>query len=161
VVEIGLPAGAASESRIGTLGEPGQEPFGRFRRRLERFKSLADEQDFSGSLDDESELRLQVMLLREENARLKAARHQPADVGSVIDRARLLAAPGEDGERLDDAWTLLGECLVIHEGLDQVCVEIQAAMDGIRDRLAALEERIRRASSSDESGLDAASQISA
>lgn len=164
VVEIAIPAGAseaASESRITTLGEPGQEPFGRFRRRLERFKGLADEQDFSGSLDDESELKLQLMLLREENARLKAARHQPADAGTVIDRARRLAATSEEGERLDDAWTLLGECLVIREGLDQVCAEIQLAIDGVRDRLAALATTIERASSSDRSRADADNRISA
>ena len=49
----------------------------RFRRRLERFRGAAGDTDgFTGS-DDEAELKLQLMLLREENARLKSTRHQP------------------------------------------------------------------------------------
>jgi hypothetical protein len=50
---------------------------------------------------------------------------------------------------------------VIREGLDQVCAEIQLAIDGVRDRLAALATTIERASSSDRSRADADNRISA
>lgn len=164
VVETAVPGGAAdtaSETDHQPLVDPDREPFGRFRRNLERFKGMADGQEFDGSLDGEAELKLQLMLLREENARLKAARHQPADIGTAVDRVRLLAAPREDGELVDDAWTILGECLVIREGLDHACVEIQAAVDSVRDRLAELAVKIEATMPSDSSDSDAATQLSA
>ncbi len=120
---------------------PADEPLGRFRRRFERFKGVGDPEALPGSPNDEIELKLQLMLLREENARLKAARFQPADTGTVIDRVRLLGAAA-DGELMDDAWALLGDCLVIREGLDEVCVELQNAIASIRERLEALAVRI-------------------
>jgi hypothetical protein len=118
------------------------EPVSRFRRRIERFKGAADAGDLPGSLDDESELRLQLMLLREENARLKSARHQPASPGSVIDRVRVLGTPATDAEDLDNAWALLSDCMRIREGLDEACLEIQSAIDSVRDRLLSIAERI-------------------
>jgi hypothetical protein len=39
---------------------------------------------------------------------------------------------------LDEAWTMLSECLVIQEGLDRACIEIQSAIGDVRDRLSAL-----------------------
>jgi hypothetical protein len=150
----------ASAPDVQPLGEPGREPYGRFRRRMERFKGIADKHDFSGALDDESELKLQLMLLREENARLKAAHHQPPDSGTMIDRVRLLATPIE-AELLDDAWTLLGECLVIREGLDQACIEVQEAISSVRERLATLAVKIDRTTASERSDSDAESQLSA
>jgi hypothetical protein len=118
------------------------EPAGRFRRRLERFKGLADTLDLPGSLDDEAELKLQLMLLREENARLKAARHQPPSAGTMIDRVRMLPTPATEAEQADDAWSLLADCLVIREGLDQACVEITRAIESVRDRLETIADRI-------------------
>ena len=50
----------------------------------------------------------------------------------------MLGASDGQGDAVDDAWAVLGECLAIREGLDQVCMEIQAAIDGVRERLAAL-----------------------
>jgi hypothetical protein len=119
-------------------GEPGS----RFRRRLERFKGLAETHELPGSLDDEAELRLQLMLLREENARLKAARHQPPSPGTAIDRVRMLSTPATEAEQADDAWSVLADCLVIRESLDQACVEIQRAISSVRDRLDGITDRI-------------------
>ena len=101
------------------------------------------------------------MLLREENARLKAARYQPPSAGSAIDRVRLLTSPEHEGEMLDDAWALLSDCLAIREGLDQVCVEIQSAMASVRDRLSALTVSIESATEGVEPEADAAGRISA
>ena len=141
VVEIGSSAEVRGQQsrRANDALETGQaQPFDRFRRRLERFRGLGDAEITPGAIDDESELRLQVMLLREENARLKAARHQPAGAGSAIDRIRLLNSQTSGPEVADGAWGLLTDCLVIREGLDQVCVEMQQAISAIQERLAAL-----------------------
>jgi hypothetical protein len=162
VIELDIPGiDTAAEPREQPLTPPEQEPLSRFRRRLERFKGLSDGDLAAGSLDDESELKLQVMLLREENARLKAARYQPSSPGTAIDRVRLLASPESDGELLDDAWALLSDCLTIREGLDQAAAEVQAAMTAVRNRLSMLTVSIESAARGVEPGADAAGRISA
>jgi hypothetical protein len=113
------------------------EPFGRIRR----LRGDSDGQANVGIGEDETALELQVMLLSEENARLKAAQHRPSDLGTLIDQMRGLAAREGDGEVLDEAWTTLSECLVIREGLDRACAEIQSAIGDVRTRLAALTTR--------------------
>lgn len=141
VVQIGSAAevhGQQSHAVSEALETGPAQPFDRFRRRLERFRGLGDAEIAPGSIDDESELRLQVMLLREENARLKVTRHQPADTGSAIDRIRLLNSESSGPDAVEGAWGLLTDCLVIREGLDQVCVEMQQAISAIQERLAAL-----------------------
>jgi hypothetical protein len=145
----------------GTLEPDEREPFGRFRRRFERIKGLPTPHEEPLALGGEAELKLQLMLLREENARLKSARHQPASPGSVIDRVRVLAASGAEGDALDDAWGVLSECLAIREGLDQVCAEIQHAIDRVRERLAALTLSGEDEPAEIESGADAASSFPA
>jgi len=107
----------------------------RFRRRLERFRGAVTDPDGLSDSDDEAELRLQLILLREENTRLKAARHQPAGPGSAIDRVRSLTDTARAGDVLDDTFSLIGECLTVREGLDQVCLEVGAALDAVRGRL--------------------------
>jgi hypothetical protein len=119
-----------------------KEAVGRFRRRFERFRGTAEEPDFSEPLDDEEELRLQLMLLREENARLTAARNKPADPGTLIDQIRLLNSRSEASDVLDETWSILGDCLALREGLDQACVEIQAAVSNVRERLGKLAAQI-------------------
>jgi hypothetical protein len=147
VVNIGaLGAGIAASPEPGEemsdLAAGEEQPFGRFRRRLERFTGISDGEIVPGSIDDESELRLQLMLLREENARLKAARHQPPSAGSAIERVRLLSSPAPGAEMLDEVWAVLADCLVIREGLEQVCAEIQQAMSTVQVRLAGLSVRM-------------------
>ena len=140
VVQIGSAAELHGQqpSTGETGGEHQDPPFDRFRRRMVRFRGLGDGEIAPGSLDDESELRLQVMLLREENARLKTARHQPTGVGSTLERVRMLNAQASPADAADDAWALLTDCLVIREGLQQVCVEMQEAITAIQHRLDAL-----------------------
>ncbi|HTP22274.1 MAG TPA: hypothetical protein VMJ65_21880 [Solirubrobacteraceae bacterium] len=82
------------------------------------------------------------MLLQEENARLKAARHKPADPGSLIEEMRLLVDSSAVAELLDETWSVLGECLALREGLDRACIEIQAAMTSVRERLSMLGVKI-------------------
>ncbi|MGO9752496.1 MAG: hypothetical protein ACLP8S_00655 [Solirubrobacteraceae bacterium] len=101
--------------------------------------------------DDFEAAEAELMLLREENARLKAQLHRPSDVGTLIEQLRRLAA--ESGsEALDDVWSLLSECLVIREGLDQACTEIQAAIGDVKRRLARLAVRIDEAEPDSRSG---------
>ena len=138
VVEITTAGNAVDPDQSQLAADrSGGEPR-RFRRRFERFKGSAENDGLTGSFDDEDDLRLQLMLLREENARLKAARHKPPDTGSMIDRVRMLAEPSGNDELLDESWSLLVECQALREGLDQACVEIQAAIGSVRARLAAL-----------------------
>jgi hypothetical protein len=113
-----------------------------FKRKLVRAKGLIEEQEFTGSTDQEDDLRLQVLLLQEENARLKAARHKPADPGSLIEEVRALADSSSVNDLLDETWSVLGECLALREGLDRACIEVQAAMTSVRERLSALGVKI-------------------
>src|ERR1039457_1397160 len=39
---------------------------------------------------------------------------------------------------LEEAWSLVTECLVIRDGLLEACQEVERTMSGIQDRLAAL-----------------------
>lgn len=139
VVEIGsASAPAAPEPEQPETVAPSEgDPFRGFRRRMERARLVLEEQDPSTRVVQDDDLRLQVMLLQEENARLKAARHKPADPGSVIEEMRNLREAKVD-EALDDAWSVLGECLALREGLDRACIEIQAAMTSVRERLSKL-----------------------
>ena len=115
-----------------------REPIGRFRR------ARADARPAPGdnAAEDQIALQLQVMLLSEENARLKAERHRPSDIGTLIDQMRELGDQEGPGEVLDEAWTMLSECLVIRQGLEQACAEIQVAISGVRERLGSLTIRL-------------------
>jgi hypothetical protein len=158
VVQIGSATELPREQTL-DLGE--DQPLGRFRRRLERFRGLGDAEMLPGSIDDESELRLQVMLLREENARLKAARHQPASAGSAVDRIRLLNSHTSGTETVDEEWTVLSDCLVIREGLEQVCVEMHHAISAIQERLATLTLSFEGATENDQLEADGARNLRA
>ena len=142
VVPISAPDKGGKVEQCEADANMSPEPQRRFRRRLERFRGIVEEQGIPESLDDEDELRLQVMLLREENARLSAARHKPPDPGTLIDHVRMLGARSEASEVLDETWSILSECLALREGLDQACVEIQAAISSVRDRLGKLAAQI-------------------
>jgi hypothetical protein len=81
----------------------------------------------------------ELMLLREENAWLKAAQHRPPGVGRVIDRARALPGASPDAEDLnDDATQTLVEAHVLRESLLELCGEIQQAMARVQVVLEAL-----------------------
>jgi|ERR1035438_6080328 hypothetical protein len=129
---------ASSDPSETATAQAGREPFARFRR----FRADAHVQVNGETVEDEVALKLHVMLLSEENARLKAARHRPSDIGTLIDQMRLLGAQEGEGEVLDEAWTMLSECLVIREGLEQACIEIQAAIGDVRARLGSLAIRL-------------------
>ena len=113
------------------------EPFARLRRTVHRVRgSLERGQD--AEPEDGSDLRLELMLLREENVRLKMAQHRPPELGATIDHLRLLAAGQGEAEVDDELWAVLTDMLVIRESLEQACLEIEAAVAAVRRRLQRL-----------------------
>ena len=84
-------------------------------------------------------MRAELLLLREENARLKAAQHQRADVSRLIGRARSLAAAEPDRDSIsDDVEQLLVEGLLIRESLLEICREVERSMVAFEGKLNAL-----------------------
>ena len=55
---------------------------------------------------------------------------------------RMLVDSSAVAEVLDETWSILGECLALREGLDRACIEIQAAMTSVRERLSTLGVKI-------------------
>jgi len=141
---------AATSAQIST-SERTREPLARFRRRIGQLRGDADAFGGDDAPNEVSDLKLEVMLLREENARLKAQSHRPSDVDTLVEHMRRLGAEKGDAEIVDEAWTLLSECLVIREGLEQACAEIQGAIGAVQGRLrnlaAKLDDRALEASS--------------
>lgn len=80
----------------------------------------------------------ELMLLREENAWLKAAQHQPPGVGRVIERARAVPAEHDPEDNQDDATQVLVEAHVLRESLMELTGEIQRAMARVQVALEAL-----------------------
>jgi len=84
-------------------------------------------------------LHAEVVLLREENARLRGAPDQRADLARLLGRARALPDDPADRSSLgDDAAQLLVDGLVIRESLFEICEEIELAMAAFAARLEAL-----------------------
>jgi hypothetical protein len=109
------------------------EPRRIFRRRTDRFSEAINDSD------DLAAVRAEMLLLREENARLKAAQHQRADVSRLIGRARSLAAAELDRDSVsDDVEQLLVEGLLIRESLLEICQEIEQSMVAFEGKLNAL-----------------------
>jgi hypothetical protein len=93
----------------------------------------------AGAPDPRAALEAEVVLLREENARLKAARHRQHDVGDLLERARSLRSQQvERGNLADETAQMLVEGLVIRESLIEICHEIERAMVVFEARLDAL-----------------------
>lgn len=112
------------------------EPRRRFRRRSDQAQAQA--QEAAGDMGDAY---AELLLLREENARLKAAQHQRADVSRLIGRARSLTNAELDHDSLsDDAEQLLVEGLLIREALLEICQEIERSMVAFEGKLNALAE---------------------
>ena len=114
----------------------GEEP--RARRRFGRVRPLTfDEQARIG--EPLASVHAELVLLREENARLKAAQHRRADVSRLLDRARSLPAAAADRDGAsDDTAQLLFDGLVIRESLLEICREIERAMVAFEAKLEAL-----------------------
>ena len=84
-------------------------------------------------------LQAELVLLREENARLKAAPHQAPDIAQLLGRARSAPASLDPHNVADETTRVLVEGLVIRESLLEICQEIERAMVSFEARLKALE----------------------
>ena len=83
-------------------------------------------------------LEAELALLREDNARLKAAQHRPPDLGAVVDRVRALpahAAEAARGAAGDEAAQLLAEGLELRDSLLHVCEELASSIALVESRL--------------------------
>ena len=107
----------------------------RFARRRTRRAAVPD--------DSLAELHAELVLLREENARLKAAEHAEPDIEACCGRARSLVG-GLDRQRRAPQTSdrVLVEGLAIRESLLEICPQIER-VDG-RVRKAAARTRRRR-----------------
>jgi hypothetical protein len=78
----------------------------------------------------------ELVLLREENARMRLERAQRPDAGSMIDNLKTLsAASAPDEERRDHTWSLISQTVVMREVLLDVCKEIGQTVITLQTRL--------------------------
>jgi hypothetical protein len=84
-------------------------------------------------------IQAELVLLREENARLRFERAQQPDADSMIERLKSLsAAQAFDEDHRDAAWHLVSEALVMREVLIDVCKEIGQTTITLQTRLSEL-----------------------
>jgi hypothetical protein len=93
------------------------------------------------ALGESLALRSELLLLREENARLKTAPHRGPDVGELLGRARAIShvEADDDAGIADETTRVLIEGLVIRESLLELCQEIERTMVAFQARLGALQ----------------------
>lgn len=143
---VGVSLAASDAQGEAPIGPPHR---GRRARLRPHLRSADESSAGRRGVDGDSELEVELMLLREENARLKVAHHRSSDIGAVIDQIRGLAVADADpqagaevreldGDRGDEIWTALSELLVIREGLEQVCDEMESAIGAVRERIRSL-----------------------
>jgi hypothetical protein len=96
--------------------------------------------ELSAAGESLSSLRAELVILREENARLKAGKHQPLGVGELLERTRSLTKTAVHGDNLvDETAQMLAESLVIRESLLEICREFERLMVALAGKLSALE----------------------
>ena len=111
----------------------------RGRRRFRRPAGMLEEEGRADVGEPLASVHAELVLLREENARLKASQHRRADISRLLDRARSLsAATADSGGASDDTAQLLFDGLVIRESLLEICREIERAMVAFEAKLDAL-----------------------
>jgi hypothetical protein len=145
IVPVNLAGSTPPSEGDRAAGEPGQtardvgrrdrERLVRLRRAIDRLRRDGDTGRGDTVPEELAETRLELLLLREENTRLKADRHRPPDLGTLIDYLRLLSGPRAAPETVDDAWSMLAECVAVREALAQACTEADAAVDALERRL--------------------------
>lgn len=126
--EPGAPTVGGTDAGVGRA---------RARRRFGRTRPVAAED--GGHDESLAGLHAEVVLLREENARLKALRHQAADIGRLLNQARSVRSTQADLESVtDDTAQMLVDGLVIRESLLEICQEIERSMVAFQAQLHAL-----------------------
>jgi hypothetical protein len=96
----------------------------------------------AGAGESLESLQAELVVLREENARLKASQHQQQDLARLLGRARDLPAPEAHRDGVaDEAAQMLVEGLVIREAMVEICQEIERSMVVFEAKLDALGAR--------------------
>jgi hypothetical protein len=110
------------------------------RQRRRRFRRAAQTKvvEGLGAAETLASLRAELVLLREENATLKASQAQAPDLGGVLKRARAVSNQPDRDDVADEATQLLVEGLVLRESLLEVCQEIERSMVAVEAKLNAL-----------------------
>ena len=120
---------AADPARDDTIPTEGRQH--RFRRSRQPKPPAIDSPEASASA-----LTAELMLLREENAWLKAAQHQAPGIGQAIQRVRSLPGEQPQADDSEDAATqVLVEVHVLRESLVELCSEVQRALATVQARL--------------------------
>lgn len=84
--------------------------------------------------DGTTELHAELVLLQEENRRLKT--REAPDLATIMDRIR--RAPEASDDPVDEAAAMLAENLVIRESLMELCRELRRASTELEARLLAV-----------------------
>jgi hypothetical protein len=94
----------------------------------------------AGGPDPLESLEAELVLLREENARLKASQSQRPELERLLGRARSLPAPEQRRDGVaDEAAQMVVEALVIRESLVEICQQIERSMVVFEAKLDALQ----------------------
>jgi hypothetical protein len=88
------------------------------------------------------EARAELALLREENARLSAAVHEPASLGRLVARDRGLAAAQNGADDGDGVAQMLIDGVVLRESLLEVCLELERTIGAVKARLDGIEHEV-------------------
>ncbi len=111
----------------------------RRRRRRRRATQPAAALNGAGGGETLAALQAEVVLLREENARLKSAAHRDPDLGLLLERARSMPGIGGQAEDAgDEAAHLLTEGMVLREALLAMCRELTESMAVMESKLERL-----------------------
>jgi hypothetical protein len=108
-------------------------------QRRRRFRRQDDQPVVADEAPPLNALLAEIILLREENARLKASEHELPGLGSLLRRARSLPATlTVDEDRGDEAAHVLAEAMVLRESLLGACQEIIGSLQAVEAKLRVL-----------------------
>jgi hypothetical protein len=102
---------------------------------LRRFRRRRTDRPGAAGADPIADALAELVLLREENARLKAARHQEPSFGGVVGQMRAMRDLERAEDAADDTAEMLAEVVVLRDSLLEVCEELERAMASVRARL--------------------------
>lgn len=90
---------------------------------------------------DLARLEAEIVLLREDNARLRLGQAQMPDAGRLVERLRVLVERCPDGalrdreDQGDEIWQILSEATLVRNVLIDVCAEIGQVVVTLQSRL--------------------------
>jgi hypothetical protein len=133
---------STNDDRRKTVVNGTQSPstVGALRRRRRFSRGLAGTSPDRAAAQTLNDTRAELVLLREENARLSAAAHEPPSLGRLITHARKVVAGQGGDDHADEAAQLVVEAVVLRESLLEVCRELERSMAAVKSRLTGIGE---------------------